>query len=957
MFHKWVTSAQRSSKAKLFPQTVFGVCTIHSSGFVVNIPRAKNLDEELQRTSSSVLCEWALQHLIKRNNGERASKGPCRPGFYSLLSSRDVLQGRGTRKVELEDCAGNEAAALQSSDPNFSARAGASILAPAQGARRDQPVRFAVGAGGPPSPQPEGNQVAEGKEASQAPPPVIVFPGSTPNRSRGLRRQKRDWVIPPVNVAENSRGPFPQMLVSIRSDQDKAITIRYSVTGVGADQPPNEVFNIDPVLGKMFVTKPLDREHRSSYHLRAHAVDTNGNQVENPIDLYIFVIDMNDNRPEFKNQVYNGSVDEGSKPGTYVMHVSAFDGDDNTTANGMVGYRILSQTPHGPIPNMFTINSETGDIVTVAPGLDREKVSQYTIIVQATDMEGNLSFGLSNTATAIITVADINDNPPRLTSRTFSGEVPENRVDLVVANLTVIDGDQPHSPNWNAVYRIISGDPSGHFTIRTDPVSNDGMVAVVKPVDFEMNRAFMLTVVVSNQAHLASGIESALESTAGVTISVQDVNEPPYFPTNPKHIRFEEGVPAGTSLTTFSASDPDRLQMQQTIRYSKLSDLADWLSINRTNGQIVTTAMLDRESVYVKNNIYEATFLATDNGSPAASGTGTLQIYLIDINDNPPALIPRESQICERVNKNVHGVNITAADADTDPNAGPFVFELPNFPSSIRRNWTISRISGDFARLGLRYQIYLEPGVYEVPVIVSDSGNPPMSNRSVIKVKVCPCDEHGDCTTLGAVAAAGLGTGAIISILICIIILLSLVLLFVVWMKRREKERHTKQLLIDPEDDVRDNILKYDEEGGGEEDQDYDLSQLQQPDSLEHIISKPPGVRRVDERPVIPESQYPIRPVVPHPGDIGDFIHEGLRAADNDPTAPPYDSLLVFDYEGSGSTAGSVSSLNSSSTGDQDYDYLNDWGPRFKKLADMAGVAAGDVSGDLAGALTGRRPE
>lgn len=80
---------------------------------------------------------------------------------------------------------------------------------------------------------------------------------------------------------------------------------------------------------------------------------------------------------------------------------------------------------------------------------------------------------------------------------------------------------------------------------------------------------------------------------------------------------------------------------------------------------------------------------------------------------------------------------------------------------------------GDYARLGLRYQVNLEPGVYEVPIIVSDSGNPPLSNRSVIKVKVCPCDENGDCTTLGAVAAAGLGTGAIISILICIIILLS----------------------------------------------------------------------------------------------------------------------------------------------------------------------------------------
>lgn len=50
----------------------------------------------------------------------------------------------------------------------------------------------------------------------------------------------------------------------------------------------------------------------------------NGNKVENPIDLYIYVIDMNDNRPEFINQVYNGSVDEGSKPGTVGKKVSKF---------------------------------------------------------------------------------------------------------------------------------------------------------------------------------------------------------------------------------------------------------------------------------------------------------------------------------------------------------------------------------------------------------------------------------------------------------------------------------------------------------------------------------------------------------------------------------------------------------------------------------------------------------
>uniref|UniRef100_A0A8C1WCE0 Cadherin-4 n=1 Tax=Cyprinus carpio TaxID=7962 RepID=A0A8C1WCE0_CYPCA len=723
-------------------------------------------------------------------------------------------------------------------------------------------------------------------------PRLITFPRQHQRgSSNGLRRQKRDWVIPPINVPENSRGPFPQVLVRIRSDQDKEIEIRYSITGAGADQPPNDVYIIDPVTGKMSVTKPLDREERASYHLRAHAVDINGNQMEPPIDLYIYVIDMNDNRPEFKNQVYNGSVAEMSKPGTSVMQVTAFDADDSTTANGLVHYRILSQTPHIPIPNMFTINGATGEISTIATGIDREKVSQYTIIVQATDMEGSLNFGLSNTATALISITDINDNPPELDSKTFQGEVPENAVGVVVANLTVRDKDQPHTPNWNAVYRITGGDAMGHFAIRTDEVTNDGKVIVVKvgPVDYERNDAFTLMVVVSNQAHLASGIPSSPSSSAAVSIKVLDVNEAPVFPSNPKIIRFEEGVPADTTLATFAALDPDRF-IQQTIRYSKLSDPANWLKINRTNGRITTTAVLDRESPYMKKNVYEATFLAVDNGSPPATGTGTVQIYLIDVNDNVPVLVPQEALVCER-SRHGYPVNITASDLDSEPNAGPYVFELPSYPSSARRNWTISRLNGT------KY-------IWNATGALSK-----LKDRCMTPLYVC---------------------------------FLGMVLFFVVWVKRREKERQTKPLLIDPEDDVRDNILKYDEEGGGEEDQDYDLSQLQQPESLDHIMSKPAGVRRVDERPVILESQYPVRPTVPHPGDIGEFIIDGLRAADNDPTAPPYDSLLVFDYEGSGSTAGSVSSLDSSSSGEQDYDYLNDWGPRFKKLADLYGGGGED---------------
>ncbi|NXG90744.1 CADH4 protein, partial [Stercorarius parasiticus] len=845
--------------------------------------------------------------------------------------------------VKFNNCAGNKGVRYETNSPDFKVRADGTLYAahqlqvppkppvlrvtawdPQSLGRREAMVRFLVAEKSQRSGhKPKGRKTVPGELAQQQ--SDTLLPWRQHQSANGLRRQKRDWVIPPINVPENSRGPFPQQLVRIRSDKDKEIHIRYSITGVGADQPPMEVFSIDPVSGRMYVTRPMDREERASYHLRAHAVDMNGNKVENPIDLYIYVIDMNDNRPEFINQVYNGSVDEGSKPGTYVMTVTANDADDSTTANGMVRYRIVTQTPQSPSQNMFTINSETGDIVTVAAGLDREKVQQYIVIVQATDMEGNLNYGLSNTATAIITVTDVNDNPPEFTTSTVTARrpCPELAANGVARQQKAVRVATCHTG-------VLTRSRLG-FSRPVGP--QEKMQRLAAAVDYEMNRAFMLTVMVSNQAPLASGIQMSFQSTAGVTISVTDVNEAPYFPTNHKLIRLEEGVPTGTVLTTFSAVDPDRF-MQQAVRYSKLSDPANWLNINATNGQITTAAVLDRESDYIKNNVYEATFLAADNGIPPASGTGTLQIYLIDINDNAPELLPKEAQICEKPNLNV--INITAADADIDPNVGPFVFELPSVPSAVRKNWTITRLNGDYAQLSLRI-MYLEAGVYDVPIIVTDSGNPPLYNTSVIKVKVCPCDENGDCTTIGAVAAAGLGTGAIIAILICIIILLTMVLLFVVWMKRREKERHTKQLLIDPEDDVRDNILKYDEEGGGEEDQDYDLSQLQQPETMEHVLNKTPGVRRVDERPIGAEPQYPIRPVIPHPGDIGDFINEGLRAADNDPTAPPYDSLLVFDYEGSGSTAGSVSSLNSSSSGDQDYDYLNDWGPRFKKLADMYG--------------------
>lgn len=89
-------------------------------------------------------------------------------------------------------------------------------------------------------------------------------------------------------------------------------------------------------------------------------------------------------------------------------------------------------------------------------------------------------------------------------------------------------------------------------------------------------------------------------------------------------------------------------------------------------------------------------------GKPPASGTGTLQIYLLDINDNAPKVFPQEAEICEKPEPNA--INITAVDGDLNPNAGPFAFELAHRPFDVRRNWTITRISGGLGGGGRRRQ-------------------------------------------------------------------------------------------------------------------------------------------------------------------------------------------------------------------------------------------------------------
>lgn len=89
---------------------------------------------------------------------------------------------------------------------------------------------------------------------------------------------------------------------------------------------------------------------------------------------------------------------------------------------------------------------------------------------------------------------------------------------------------------------------------------------IFQPIDYEISRTYVLTVEARNEVPLARGIHSPRQSTATVSIRVIDLNESPFFEPNPKLIRLEEGMMPESTLTTFTAQDPDRF-MQQTIRY------------------------------------------------------------------------------------------------------------------------------------------------------------------------------------------------------------------------------------------------------------------------------------------------------------------------------------------------------------------------------------------------------
>ncbi|KAG9479407.1 cadherin-6-like [Eleutherodactylus coqui] len=738
-------------------------------------------------------------------------------------------------------------------------------------------------------------------------------------------RSKRSWMWNQFFLLEEYTGTDYQYVGKLHSDQDGGDgSLKYILSGDGA----GDVFVINENTGDIQATKRLDREEKSSYVLRAQAVNKKtGRPVEPESEFVIKIHDINDNEPKFTKDVYSATVPEMSEVGTFVVQVTANDADDPTYGNSAkVVYSILQGQPY------FSVESETGVIKTALSKMDRENREHYQVVIQAKDMGGQMG-GLSGTTTVNITLSDVNDNPPRFPQTTYLFRAPESSpVGSTIGRIKANDADE--GVNAETEYKIVDGDEHNMFEIITDKETQEGVVVVKKPMDFEKRTMYNLKVEADNtyddpRFHYLG----PFKDVATIKIIVEDVDEPPVFSRSGYVLEVKEDAKINTVIGMVTAQDPDAAR--STVKYSvdRHTDMDRIFNIDSGNGSIFTSKPLDRESLLWHN----ITVIATEISNPKESSRVPVFIKVLDVNDNAPEFaMLYEIFVCENAKAEQIIHTVSAIDKDDSYSGLQFSYALAN-PAAHSTNFTVRDNRDNTASVYTRRNGYSrhEMNTYLLPVVISDYGFPTLSSTGTLTIRVCACDHKGNmqsCTAEALSHPTGLSTGALIAILLCIIILLVTVVLFAALRRQRKKEP-----LIVSKEDIRDNIVSYNDEGGGEEDtQAFDIGTLRNPEAIDDNKLR---------RDIVPETLFfPRRtPAARDNTDVRDFINQRLKENDLDPTAPPYDSLATYAYEGNGSVAESLSSLESVTTdGDQDYDYLSDWGPRFKKLADMYSGADSD---------------
>ncbi|XP_008938914.1 PREDICTED: desmoglein-4-like, partial [Merops nubicus] len=374
-------------------------------------------------------------------------------------------------------------------------------------------------------------------------------------RWKTFRRQKREWIKFAAACREGEDNSKRNPIARIRSDCEENNPITYSISGVGIDSAPFGIFVVNPRTGEINITSIVDRELTPVFVIRCFAKHSlTGIDMEQPLELRVRVLDINDNPPVFAQTVFTGSVEESSMDNTLVMKIIATDADEPNHLNSKIAFKIESQEPSGA--PMFIMNKYTGEL-HLANYLDREQHSSYTLVVKASDRDGAAD-GISSLCSCNVKVLDVNDNFPTLAQSSFSASISENSLSSELLRIQALDADEEFSDNWLAEFYFLSGNEDNCFEIVTDRATNQGILRVIKELNYEHLQTRSLLIGVRNVAafHHSVAHEYQMSGTP-ITIEVKNVIEPPRF--HPSSIVFS--VPANTRANyivgTYTATDED----------------------------------------------------------------------------------------------------------------------------------------------------------------------------------------------------------------------------------------------------------------------------------------------------------------------------------------------------------------------------------------------------------------
>ncbi|AWP17057.1 Cadherin-7 [Scophthalmus maximus] len=719
------------------------------------------------------------------------------------------------------------------------------------------------------------------------------------------RRLKRDWIWKQLFVPEED--PTPRVIGQLKSDYDQGeYSIKYILSGEGA----GDVFEIDEYSGEIRTLKKLDREEKAFYVLQAQAINRRSNEPEEPQSEFIIQVqDINDNVPQFQNEPYVSSIPEMCPTGTRVAQVTATDADDPMFGNNAkLIYSILQGEPY------FSVEPKTGIILTSWPHMDREAREQYLVVVQVKDMLG-LSGGYSSSTTVTVSLTDVNDNGPTFQHHMYTFAIPENAaMGTTVGRIMAEDGDI--GINARMTYTLNDDlEESSTFIIKTDPVTQEGVVLLAQPLDYETKRRFVMAAEAVND-HIDTRFLTLddFRDRTTLKIVVEDVDEPPVFLSQVYWWKVPENAAVGTVLGSVSARDTDTVG--NPIRYSldKRSDTTKDFNIDPKNGTITVARTLDRETT----NWHNVTVEAKETVQNHLSSFLVVFIKVLDINDNVPRLA-RDYQpyICEGTQAGEIIQVLSAVDPDDPVEGHHFYFSM--VPANhINPNFTIRDNQDNTASIVARRSTFTRKDrtQYLLPVVMTDSGSPALSRTSTLTISVCSCQPAGHCPTGGVEALAlsmGVSLQTLLGLLFCLVTLtvLSIIMLKVRRHRRKQQEGHDVEVKeLELPETVSSKVLYYGESVDGGVDLDFGHSVV----PLRHHPHRRRERRlwRDDVRASIRMSLRESHLIGPEDDVFRQFILDRLAEADQDPHVPPFDCLKIYANEGSETPTGSLSSLASS---------------------------------------------